>query len=277
MVTRVRAPHAASRRLASALLVSVVSATLPAVAQDSPTARAGASSRSTTAAQTDGFTFRWTTSTSGERSFRAQQYFVAKGHVGVQMLNLTEGLRDYFGVPSGVGVLIAEVQSGGPADRAGLRPGDVVVNVDGAPTEFAADVLDRISREGGNSLVLEVVRSKRSLSVKVPIELQQTRVVRLVPNLGPSETQAAADQNTFTEMVSPTDLEFTMDQLRLFVGGDGLRRNVERLHRFDAQEFEAKVRALEQELAALQAQLPAPETSGDGEPPYAPEATEPDR
>ena len=229
------------------------------------------------AAQAEGgFTFRWSSSATGERSFRAQQFFVAKGHAGLQVLNLTEGLRDYFGVPTGVGVLIAEVQPNGPAARAGLRPGDVIVEVEGSPTQLAADVLDRLSREGGNDVIFGIVRSKRALDVRVPIELQQTRVVRLRPNLEFGESQTAG-QNEFTEMVSPTDLEFTMDQLRLFVSGDGLRRNVEKLHSFDAQEFEAKIRALEEELEALQAQLPEVATSGGGEPPQVAGVTEPDR
>ena len=220
-----------------------------------------------------GFTFRWSSSTAADRNFRAQQYFVAKGHAGVQMLNLTEGLRTYFGVPTGVGVLIAEIQPGGPADRAGLRPGDVITEVDGTPAQFAADVLDRVGREGGNSLTFGVVRSKRSLTIKVPIELQQTRVVRLRPNLDSGESTPA--QNEFVEMLSPTDLEFTMDQLRLFVGGDGLRRNVERLHEFDAKEFEAKIRALEEQLTALQEQLPESSAPGGGAPPRSPQGTEP--
>lgn len=237
-----------------------------------------------TTVETDGgFTFRWSSSSSGDRSFRAQQYLVAKGHAGLQLFNLTEGLRGHFGVATGVGVLVAEVQPDGPADRAGLRPGDVIVAVDEAPAQFAADVLDRVGREGGNDLNFEVVRDKRSLNIRVPVELQQTRVVRLRPNIVPGEAQTAG-QNEFTEFVSPTDLEFTMDQLRLFVGGDGLRRNVERLHSFDAQEFETKIQALERELAALQAQLPeAPvkesHSSGDGAPPSTEvtEITEPDR
>lgn len=228
------------------------------------------------AAQTDGgFTFRWSSSASGERSFRAQQFVVSKGHVGLQMLNLTEGLRSFFEVPTGVGVLVAEVQSDGPADRAGLQPGDVIVAVDGAQTRLAADLMERLGREGGKTLAFEIVRSGRAVTLNVPIAQQQTRVVRLQPNLGPAEAHPTGDQNEFTEMVSPTDLEFTMDQLRLFVGGEGLRRNVETIHRFDAEEFEAKVRALEQELAALQAQLPGAPAPGGGEPPHA--AEEPDR
>lgn len=241
---------------------------------DSLAAQRPSASVTPSQAQSDGgYTFRWSSSASGERSFRAQEFLVSKGHVGLQVLNLTEGLRSFFEVPTGVGVLIAEVQPDGPADRAGLRPGDVIVAVDGAQARLAADVMERVGREGGETLEFGIVRSGRAVTLEVSIAQQQTRIVRLKPNLGPGEGQGG-DQNEFTEMLSPTDLEFTMDQLRLFVGGEGLRRNVEKIHRFDAEEFEAKVQALEQELAALQAQLPEAPASGGGEPP---QATEPDR
>src|SRR2546423_13185959 len=38
-----------------------------------------------------------------------------------------------FGVPNGRGVLVTDVVEGGPAERAGLRPGDVVVSFEGEP------------------------------------------------------------------------------------------------------------------------------------------------
>jgi serine protease Do len=53
--------------------------------------------------------------------------------LGISGDDLTPQLAKYFGVNQGTGVLISEVTIGGPADKAGLKAGDVIVQVDGQP------------------------------------------------------------------------------------------------------------------------------------------------
>jgi predicted metalloprotease with PDZ domain len=53
--------------------------------------------------------------------------------LGISGDDLTPQLAKYFGVNQGTGVLIAEVTIGGPADKAGLKAGDVIIQVDGQP------------------------------------------------------------------------------------------------------------------------------------------------
>ena len=60
--------------------------------------------------------------------------FVFRGAtLGISADNLTPQLAQYFGVKQGSGVLISEVTQGGAADKAGLKAGDVIVQVDGKP------------------------------------------------------------------------------------------------------------------------------------------------
>ena len=54
---------------------------------------------------------------------------VTRGRIGVQVQQLTEELAKSFGVASAQGVLVAVVEKNGPAQTAGLRPGDVVIAV----------------------------------------------------------------------------------------------------------------------------------------------------
>src|SRR5258708_7708133 len=62
-----------------------------------------------------------------------------KGHVVRSWMGMSvqdqlgPDLAEWFGVPGGKGVVITDVVDGGPADRAGLRPADVVVSFEGDP------------------------------------------------------------------------------------------------------------------------------------------------
>jgi len=53
--------------------------------------------------------------------------------LGISGDDLTPQLAKYFGVTQGTGVLISEVTIGGPGDKAGLKAGDVIIQVDGQP------------------------------------------------------------------------------------------------------------------------------------------------
>lgn len=66
--------------------------------------------------------------------------------LGIQTQELSDQLAEHFRVPEGKGVLIAEVLEDSPARKAGLKAGDVVVEVDGeriGSTEEIHEVLDR--------------------------------------------------------------------------------------------------------------------------------------
>ncbi len=60
-------------------------------------------------------------------------YGFNRATLGISGDDLTSQLADYFGVKQGKGVLVAEVTQGGAADKAGLKAGDVIVQVDGKP------------------------------------------------------------------------------------------------------------------------------------------------
>ncbi|MCI2239182.1 trypsin-like peptidase domain-containing protein [Paenibacillus sp. TRM 82003] len=75
----------------------------------------------------------------------------------------------------GEGVLVLDqpgaVQAGGPGDRAGLRPGDVVLGVDGRPvTEPAELIVDIRARQPGDTVTLTVRRGEQTLEVPVTLE-----------------------------------------------------------------------------------------------------------
>ena len=79
--------------------------------------------------------------------------------LGVRVTETTDQLRKSLGVDADHGVLVMEVQSHGPAERAGLRAGDVVTRIAGAPVTSAGDVLDALEgRHAGDEVAVEYVR-----------------------------------------------------------------------------------------------------------------------
>lgn len=80
--------------------------------------------------------------------------------LGARLQSVTSEMARSMGLPLPQGALIADVWRGGPADRAGLRQGDVVLQVEGAPIVDAAALTYAIqTRRPGASIPLSVRRA----------------------------------------------------------------------------------------------------------------------
>ncbi len=69
---------------------------------------------------------------------------VVRGWLGVEIQDVTPELAESFGLPEASGVIISGVLPDGPADLAGLRPGDVITAVNGTRVANASTALDLI-------------------------------------------------------------------------------------------------------------------------------------
>jgi len=70
---------------------------------------------------------------------------VTRGWIGVEAQEITPELAESFGLPGTEGSLIAGVVRGSPADTAGIRPGDVLLSVNGKPVKDPQVMLDLIA------------------------------------------------------------------------------------------------------------------------------------
>ena len=95
---------------------------------------------------------------------------VSRGRIGVVIQEVTKDLADSFGLAKATGALVATVEKGGPADKAGVEAGDVIVKFDGKPVNQSAD-LPRIvgATKPGSKVTLQVWRKNaaRDLTVSV--------------------------------------------------------------------------------------------------------------
>ncbi|HEY3700236.1 MAG TPA: DegQ family serine endoprotease [Spongiibacteraceae bacterium] len=96
---------------------------------------------------------------------------VKRGQLGVVIQDLTPDLAQAFNISdSQRGVVVAQVQAGSAAAKAGIQAGDVVISVDGRAIDSAAELRNEIgSRRIGDSVKLTLLRDSSSKSVEVKI------------------------------------------------------------------------------------------------------------
>jgi serine protease DegS/serine protease DegQ len=95
---------------------------------------------------------------------------VTRGWVGVEVQELTPELAESFKYPMGGGALIAGVMRGSPADRGGVRPGDVLLEVDGKKVKDASSMLQLIAAlVPGQQATLKVYRSGGERDIVVTV------------------------------------------------------------------------------------------------------------
>jgi membrane-associated protease RseP (regulator of RpoE activity) len=98
----------------------------------------------------------------------------ANRRIGVSTQTLTKQLADYFGVKDG-GALITSVTENGPAAKAGLKAGDVIVAVDGEKVDSSGDISRAINKKETGDITLTIVSN------------HNTRTVTLTPEKNPEK------------------------------------------------------------------------------------------
>jgi S1-C subfamily serine protease len=91
-------------------------------------------------------------------------------YIGTYMEALNKELLDFFGVKDESGLLINRLTKDGPAEKAGLKVGDVVVRVDGKKVTTVVALSELIQdKQKGDKVKLDIVRDKKPMSVEVEV------------------------------------------------------------------------------------------------------------
>ena len=95
---------------------------------------------------------------------------VTYGWLGVKVQDLNQELAEYFGISDQKGALVAKVLKGSPAQKAGLKEGDVIRKFNGQEVENTSDLVNKVAHtEAGKTAEIEVIRNKKPLTLKVKI------------------------------------------------------------------------------------------------------------
>jgi membrane-associated protease RseP (regulator of RpoE activity) len=187
-----------------------------------------------------------------ERVIEGDGPMVRRGFLGVGLTELTPELRTHFGAPEESGVMVSKVEAGSPAEKAGLKVGDIISRVDGKGVESSWEVSAKVrDAEEGQQVPLEVWRNGKVMTLTAAVTLKE----RPEMDMGPM----------FFKTKEGGDLMFHLPRgpegrLRLpGPGPDGEPRvRIERLEKLRTPreiELEKKLQDLEKRLNELEAQL----------------------
>jgi serine protease Do len=95
---------------------------------------------------------------------------VVRGWLGVSIQEVTSDLAEEFGVRNLKGALVSRVMKGSPADRAGIKQGDVILQFNGKDVEDTGHLRNMVSQTPISSKVkIKLLRQKKELEVEVVV------------------------------------------------------------------------------------------------------------
>jgi serine protease Do len=111
---------------------------------------------------------------------------VRRGEIGVVAQTITPTVAAGLGLPQAWGVVLADVTPDGPAAKAGLRIGDIVLHLDGKVTENARQFLVNLyPHPVGQTVMVEVLRGTERRTVPVAVVERPTDAARLADLVSP--------------------------------------------------------------------------------------------
>ena len=105
---------------------------------------------------------------------------VIRGYIGVEPQDITPDLADSFGLNTRSGTIVAGVVKGGPADKAGIKPGDILVAVNGKAVVDTTDMLNTIAQLAPGSTA-QMTLLRKTAETKVDVEIGKRPRIKQEP------------------------------------------------------------------------------------------------
>jgi serine protease Do len=99
---------------------------------------------------------------------------VTRGRLGVGIQDMNQALASTFGLEAPRGALVSSVEPDGPADKAGVKAGDVILSFDGRPVDTAGALPTLVAATApGKSVPIEIWRDKSQRKIEVKVTQMQ--------------------------------------------------------------------------------------------------------
>jgi serine protease Do len=107
---------------------------------------------------------------------------VVRGYLGVSSGPVSEEDKDHLGLKERKGALVNEVERGTPAEKAGLKPADVIIEVNGKPVKDHHDLMFKIAEiEPGTKVEIKIIRDKKEKILTVTLAERQSEIAQETP------------------------------------------------------------------------------------------------
>ncbi|MCY1283688.1 Serine endoprotease DegS [compost metagenome] len=98
---------------------------------------------------------------------------VIRGWLGIEVQPLTPELAESFGLEGRPGIVVAGIYRDGPAQKAGLQPGDLILSIDGEAATDGRRSMNQVARtKPGTKTVIEVLRNGKPLKLAAEVGLR---------------------------------------------------------------------------------------------------------
>jgi serine protease Do len=132
---------------------------------------------------------------------------VTRGYMGAYLQPIDEKLAQQFGLKDERGALVAKVESGKPADKAGIKVGDVIIGLNGQPVESPnALTVEVVQQAPGSTVTLDGIRDGKPIKFSVTLGSRPTDGATSGDDSNPSskgETASGALQGVQVENLTP--------------------------------------------------------------------------
>lgn len=184
---------------------------------------------------------------------------VTRGWIGVSIQTVTKELADSFGLPTEKGALVSDVTPGSPAEKGGIRSGDIITSFDGKTIKEMNDLPRLVAATAaGKSVPVQVIREGKEESLMLVIEKMQDGDDDVPPNQNSQDklgltvkdlTKELAANLRIKETTGVVVIDVKPDSLALTVGiqrGDILKE-VNGIRISKAEEYEKALATLKKD------------------------------
>jgi C-terminal processing protease CtpA/Prc len=138
------------------------------------------------------------------------------GPLGAEVMEMSEELRRFFGAPADRGVLVNRVEADSPGAQAGLKAGDVIVEVDGKRVVDADDVREvLLGKKAGEKVTVAVVRAKAKTSLVATVRESKNAAELLMSGLYDRKQWPLPGADDLREQLARTEKQLREVEKRL--------------------------------------------------------------
>ncbi len=105
-----------------------------------------------------------------------------RGYLGVGLTEMTPELRIHFGAPDDAGAMVSKVEPGSPAEKAGIKVGDIVTSIDGQEVGSSWDLMAKVRRfDEGEQVPIEIWRNGKAQTVTATLAERERTELDMAP------------------------------------------------------------------------------------------------
>jgi len=122
---------------------------------------------------------------------------VVRGWLGVSIQDITSDLAEEFGVKDLKGALVSGVMKGSPAEKSGIRQGDIILRYNGRDVEDTGHLRNMVSQTPiGTTVKIKILRQKKELEVEVKVIELSKKMSEASPGSGNDDSGEPADEES---------------------------------------------------------------------------------